>query len=477
MSARRPRTPQTGHLRGGLFACGAALLLLTWAAACATSQADRLPPGATGESPPDAFAELSNPMATYEAMGFVTGVRDFNAIGRFAYLAGPADSTLVLFGISFANSALQFRRADTGYVARYRVTLDFRPEDGEDGAQGAAPSQLSQVQEVRVGSFRETGRQEESIIFQTRKALTPGSYAAEVELRDLDSGKGFREAVDLTVPALGEHGQRLGGPLLVYRVDPRASTDEAPSLILNPRATIPFGAGKLLIYLESYGDEPTAALEIVDVNDAVLWRDTASLQTKASIRSSVFSIVADSLPVGALRIRAHLPPDTTTLTSSHILVGLSERWLLTNFLDVLELLRYAASPAELDSLRNAPPAERADRWLAFWNEKDPLPATPENEFFDEYFERIREANRLFSEQQRAGWLTDRGEVFIVLGSPDQIFTSSEIGAGSVVRWLYDRSLGFELRLDFVDRTGFGHYELTPSSRSRFRDALSRLRRR
>ncbi|MGH7545076.1 MAG: GWxTD domain-containing protein, partial [Gemmatimonadota bacterium] len=450
MSVRRLRSAFQGHPRGGLFARVAVAALL---AACATSRADRLPPGATGESPPDAFAELSNPLATYEAMGFVTGVHDFNAIGRFAYLAGPGDSTLVLFGISLPNSALQFRRADTGYVARYRVTLDFRPDDG------AAPSQLSEVQEVRVGSFRETGRQEESVIFQTRKMLIPGDYAAEVEVRDLDSGNGFRDAVKLAVPLLGPRGQGLGDPILVYRVEPRSSVEEAPSLILNPRATIPFGAGSLLVYVEGYGDAETALIEITDAQDQILWSETVPFHAAGPVRNAVLSIVADSLPVGALQLHARVAPGDAR-SSAPLLVGLSERWLVSNFNEILDLLRYAATGAELDSLRNAPPDQRAERWRTFWRTRDPIAATPENEFFEQYFARIRDANRLFGEQQRAGWLTDRGEVYITLGVPDQVFTSSEIGPGSRIRWLYDRSLGFEIRLDFVDRTGFGDFELT-----------------
>lgn len=408
-------------------------------------------------------------MATYEAMGFVTGVHDFSAIGRFAYLAGPGDSTLVLFGISLPNSALQFRRADSGYVARYQVTLDFHP------AEGTAASRLSQIQEVRVASFRETGRQEESVIFQTRKTLTSGKHTVDVEVRDLDSGKGFREAVDLAVPSFGPRSQRLGDPLLVYRVEPRSSVEEPPALILNPRATIPFGSGSFLVYLEGYGDADSALIEIADAHDDILWSDTTALHAAGPVRNAVLTLAADSLPVGALELRARLLSGGAR-SSAPILVGLSDRWILSKFEEILDLLRYAATAAELDSLRSATPDERAERWLAFWKARDPIAATPENEYFEEYFARVREANRLFGEQQRAGWLTDRGEVYITIGVPDQVFTSSEIGPGSRVRWLYDRSLGFELRLDFVDRTGFGDFGLTPDSRVRFRDARSRVRR-
>lgn len=423
--------------------------------------------GEPRRQPQESFAELLNPLATYESMGFVTGDPRFAAVGRFAHLAGPGDSTLVLFGLSFSNNALQFQRAEAGYAAGYRVELSFHSGRKE-------VARLRQVQEVRVATFRETGRMEESVIFQTRQPLPPGAYLVELEVRDLGSNNGFRRRLDLLVPEFGPHAQPLSPPLIVYQVEPRTATGDAPSFIINPRATVAFGDGAALIYLEGY--DPAADSAIVDVVDAAdepIWTDTVMLQPQKSIGTAVTSISADSLPVGALKVRARLLRGGPTV-SAPILVGLSERWILANYREVVDFLRYAATPAELDSLRDAPPEERAQRWRAFWDRKDPVPTTPENEFFDVYFGRIREANRLFAEPQRLGWLTDRGEVYITLGTPDQVFSSPEIGPGGRIRWIYDRSLGFELRLDFVDRTGFGHYELTADSQARFHEAVSRL---
>jgi GWxTD domain-containing protein len=54
----------------------------------------------------------------------------------------------------------------------------------------------------------------------------------------------------------------------------------------------------------------------------------------------------------------------------------------------------------------------------FWKRRDPKPATEENEFKTEYFNRIDIANRLFSGGAAPGWLQDRGRVYITLGPPD-----------------------------------------------------------
>jgi GWxTD domain-containing protein len=45
-----------------------------------------------------------------------------------------------------------------------------------------------------------------------------------------------------------------------------------------------------------------------------------------------------------------------------------------------------------------------------------------NEFKNEYFVRIGEANRFFTEPAEPGWLQDRGRVDILLGPPTNRIT-------------------------------------------------------
>ncbi|MGQ0562987.1 MAG: GWxTD domain-containing protein, partial [Gemmatimonadota bacterium] len=79
----------------------------------------------------------------------------------------------------------------------------------------------------------------------------------------------------------------------------------------------------------------------------------------------------------------------------------------------------------------------------------------------------------------AGWETDRGQVFIVLGPPDAQMERQigrDAGAQSnLIEWLYDAAPGGRLVLQFFDRTGFGRYELTQSSEAAFRTVAARMR--
>ena len=55
---------------------------------------------------------------------------------------------------------------------------------------------------------------------------------------------------------------------------------------------------------------------------------------------------------------------------------------------------------------------------SFWQLRDPVPWTEENEFSQEHYRRIQYANERFHDG-RPGWKTDRGKVYITHGPPDE----------------------------------------------------------
>jgi hypothetical protein len=63
-------------------------------------------------------------------------------------------------------------------------------------------------------------------------------------------------------------------------------------------------------------------------------------------------------------------------------------------------------------------------------------------------------------------------VYITLGEPDELRVDPRNmnHRGQVQEWLYFRH---QLRLAFVDQTGFGRWRLTPSSELEFQNAVRR----
>src|SRR5687768_16682659 len=63
--------------------------------------------------------------------------------------------------------------------------------------------------------------------------------------------------------------------------------------------------------------------------------------------------------------------------------------------------------------------ERENFIEQFWRRRDPNPDTEENEYREEYYERIAYANENFS-SGIPGWKTDRGKIYIAWGKPDGV---------------------------------------------------------
>ena len=144
-----------------------------------------------------------------------------------------------------------------------------------------------------------------------------------------------------------------------------------------------------------------------------------------------------------------------------------ERRLDSESKEFLKKVRYIITSEEHQTFINLPPSERKEFIEDFWKRRDPEPDTEENEFKDSYFKRIKEANELFSVGQ-AGFLTDRGMIYILFGPPDDIHQSQifmrRMGYDQEV-WLYSRLLDKypNVRISFVDRLGTGNYELMRTS--------------
>lgn len=120
----------------------------------------------------------------------------------------------------------------------------------------------------------------------------------------------------------------------------------------------------------------------------------------------------------------------------------------------------------------------------FWRRRDPNPDTEDNEYREEYYERIAYANQNYA-SGIPGWKTDRGRIYIAHGKPDSIESHpsggsydrpSYEGGGSTSTypfeiWFYRHldDVGDGLEIEFVDPTGTGEYRLARDANEK--DAL------
>src|SRR5690606_28777637 len=131
---------------------------------------------------------------------------------------------------------------------------------------------------VRVPTYRETSRTDESIIWQQFIPLAPGSYVLQVGMRDDAGIRTSTEEASITVPQF--NGRALSTPIPVYEATPRTTLDSLPRILARPRSSVLFGQDSILpVYVEASGPNAPESINVVLTGDdnVTLWRSEAAL--------------------------------------------------------------------------------------------------------------------------------------------------------------------------------------------------------
>jgi GWxTD domain-containing protein len=415
-------------------------------------------------TPSESFTRTLNSTQFYQRLGRLAAADPLPFVGTVAFAGGPADSVIGVLGLSLENRALGFQREGNVFVARYRVSLSFKRE-------GAPSVDVTREEIVRVPTFQETLRSDESVLFQQVLRLLPGKYAVTVTVRDVSSTSESRAQSEYTAPSFGTGD--VSAPILAYQATGRGNLADPLNLVLNPRGAVGYGSDTLLAYIEGYQfPKPTTVpFKVVDEQEHVIYEDELRFRGGHQVESQVIRLSPDSVSLGELRL---VVGEGQAERQVSALVSFTQAWVVTNFDEMVDLLRYFGHDEEVNAMRKAPKSERARMWREFYAKTDPNNITPENEALNQYFGRIAQANQRFTDEGVPGWRTDRGEVFVSLGPPDEAIENSPgTTANRIVRWSY---INLRLDLFFRDEGGFGRLRLLPSSRADYERTLTRVRR-
>jgi len=460
------RTSVGLHALQKMAACSLAILAGCGPAVSSGAPGGNAPEPSNGAQQRGQGNSVLDPLPMYRDAGLIVAGPPLPFIGSVRFLASSTpESTLTLVTLSFANRALAFTNEGQTQRAVYGASIDIK--------QGPATiKRLDVRQTVRVSTFREATRTDESVIYEHFFMLPPGRYLLSVAIRDEGSANAGSQSATITVPRFSPG--TLSTPIPVYQVTPRTRLDTVPSLITNPRAAAVLGRDTLApIYLEGYGLSPSSRIVVAVLSDKknLILEDTIRIAQHGPMSSARLDFPVGRIGIGRLSMIASLVGSVDTVETP-LLITISEDFAITSFDELLSYLRFYATPERLQVLRDAPPDKRAAAWAAFWKATDPNPATPEHEGLRDYFLRIRQANQRFGEEGGPGWLTDRGKVFVTLGEPDQVLEqqrSQTDTRGRAQGWDYSQ---FHVQFVFVDQTGFNRWRLTAQSQADF-DRISR----
>jgi|GEM_PF-700925 len=314
-------------------------------------------PGAAG-----APATTGDMQRLYRNMGLVAGAATLPFVASVSFLPSPTpDSTLVLLSLSLPSRALGFGREGERYVAGYVARVELR--------RGPTVVRTIEANEtVRVPTFRETARTDESIIWQQFIRVAPGRYSMSVAIRDEGGLRNAAEDVTLDVPPMRIGA--LASPVAVYEAIPRQSADSLPRLLARPRSTVIFGQDSVLpIYIDAVGANAPARVDVrvVGEGDLVSWTNSIELQPRGNARSTTITIPVTRMSVGLNTVQMAIPgtPDTVR---TRVLVTLGDDLPIANFEEMLSYLRYFTTADRLKPLRDAAPLQRAEVWATFLRE-------------------------------------------------------------------------------------------------------------
>ncbi len=136
---------------------------------------------------------------------------------------------------------------------------------------------------------------------------------------------------------------------------------------------------------------------------------------------------------------------------------------------------YIITPEEKAVFEKLTTDEEKEQFIEqFWLRRDPDPATNANEFREEHYRRIAYANEKFRSGV-AGWMTDRGKVYIIHGPPAEIQSRpagglynrplGEGGGSTAVfpfetwRYRHIEGMGNDVVIEFVDPSMTGEFRL------------------
>jgi len=297
--------------------------------------------------------------------------------------------------------------------------------------------------------------------------LPPGTYTAQIKIVDLESHREYKETRVVNVKNFMQSGIHLSTLMLVLthfdsltgKIEYYPNLSAAiiqdktePQIYYEVYVTNRAIDSLYLDYtivLKSYKDEVVDNYMRTFVSTGKKTRilDTLSMQ---KLKSGNYLLTISAIDKFTKQVYDKATLDFFTRLSGQAL-------FIRNLDEAIEQLEYIADSEEIDKMRRAKSQEeKLKLFNAFWARVDPTPDTPENELMQEYYSRVEFANQNFS-SYFPGWRTDMGRVYIKYGPPDFIERQpSSIDSYPYEIWEYYQH---NLRLIFVDTSGFGNYRL------------------
>ena len=391
-----------------------------------------------------------------------------------------------------SNDQLLFQKEGGRFLSHIETSLGLF--DGEEQVAGGRWDDrivASRYEDTRAGSIEQIRQ----YVFLVR----PGRYRLVARMRDLLAQKVSGVEIEAEVPAYGAERLQLSRLMFAQRIG--SPSDSTTTAVLHPSAGEQRSRGEfssasavfmkgtrqvipvvqrvygeafptLMVYVEVYnrgsGVPLTLEYRVYDRWNKIVLRRSETVREDpkegVEIDSAGTILKTASLDLTALSegpyqlqiVAREGSSGGQASTSGMFQIRRSYRALFrTKPKDVIESLRYIASKKELKALQSEDEQERMEAWDRFWERRAPFSKALELQ--EEYYRRVRYANVQFTNVIHRGWRTDRGRIYILYGSPDEVQRYPfEVDRKPYEIWRYYK---INQEFVFVDEDGFGEYRL------------------
>ena len=351
---------------------------------------------------------------------------------------------------------IQFVKSGNGFEGGYSVTVSVYEDDKETLVQEKVWNE-----NISIESYNYISSRGNFNLSHRSFILPPKKYFIRTIVTDKDSRQEFSSENFYTVkdfstkPAMSD----------IMLISSKTVVDGHNKIVPNVSRNITEAGSGIEIFYEIYSDSTeNRKLDYVISNesgDQVFYSSTKDQEFKKGATQIFYTFLDSTLSLGTYRLSVFIKDadgDSVLGATKKFISRLAG--LPANIVDIDKAIAemvYIANPEELSKMEDGKDEkEKTERFLEFWKEKDPSPGNEQNEVFEEYFRRVEYSNKNFS-QYTEGWRSDRGMVYIILGSPNNIDRHPfEYDSKPYEVWQY-----YELNRSFVfvDETGFGDYRL------------------
>lgn len=263
-------------------------------------------------------------------------------------------------------------------------------------------------------------------------------------------------------------------------------------VIPNPSGLFGMNLNELNYYYEVYGLTPEnisedyiANFSIINLNKEALISINKPYKRKSESKADFGKIIIDSLQRGSYILKISIIDSLKNVNISsekkfyvfnNMIVNkvdkqdnfLKSEYITATEEDIdkeFEYAKYIMTDKEIGNYEKLNKLSDKKKYMyAFWKAKDVNPSTLVVEDKIDYLKRVAEANLKFKEAYREGWKTDRGRIFIVYGSPNDIerFPFEQENKSYEV-WSYNTAKGGGECVFIERQSSSGVYILTHSS--------------